>query len=258
MARPVRFLFGVFFSLWLHGGLFGLLLMAAPWLALLDPSLAVVPETEGPVSVTADFPMDGDLTASEDTNPDPTIGGVTTVDPSSAAPTEPPSNDKAAPKPKDQQKKSDSKYPESWPQPNGADQPQAKGPSQKNKTPCPDPVPEIIFVETNRWVVEREFVDHYASHLSEAMKLAGTWPHKDKDGKPDGFRVGLPRCSVLRQGGLKSGDVIHDINGIRINNMLGAIAAWFDLRNDAHVTVNLVRGGKQVSLKYKIEPRKRR
>ena len=116
----------------------------------------------------------------------------------------------------------------------------------------------IVLVEPNRWVVERAFVDHYASHLSEAMKLAGTWPHKDRDGKPDGFRVGLPRCSVLRQGGLKSGDVIHDINGIRINTMLGAIAAWFDLRDDAHVTVNLVRGGKQVSLNYKIESKRRK
>lgn len=257
MARPVRFLFGFFCSLWLHGGLFGLLLMAAPWLALLDPSLAPPPEAEGPISVTAEFPQDGDLTASEDANPDPTVGGVTTVDPAATPSTETLTADKTAPKPKDAAKP-ESGYPASWPQNKGADQPQAKGTPKKNKTPCPDPVPEIVFVETNKWVVEREFVDYYASHLSEAMKLAGTWPHKDKDGKPDGFRVGLPRCSVLRQGGLKSGDVIRDINGIRINNMLGAIAAWFDLRNDPHVTVNLVRGGKQVSLKYKIQPRKRK
>lgn len=254
MARPVRFFLGVFCSLWLHGALFGLLRMAAPWLALLDPSLAPPPETEGPVSVTADFPQDGDLTASEDSNPDPTVGGLTAVDEAAPAPAEPPSTDKQAPKPKEEAKKAESKYPEAWKQA-GADQPQAKGPPQKTKTPCPPPVPEIVLVETNRWTVEREFVDFYASHLPELMKLAGTWPHKDGEGKPDGFRVGLPRCSVLRQGGLKSGDVIQDINGIHIHTVLQAVAAWFDLRNDPHVTVNLVRGGKKVSLKYTIKPR---
>jgi len=259
VSRVLRLAVGLFASIWLHGGLFALLMAVAPYLALLDPSLAPVPETEGPVAVTAHFAVDGDLTASEDTNPDPTIGSLTATDEPPRPTGEEPSGDTKAPKPPEDQARKDRTPGTDTPaDQQGADQRQAKGPTSKtNKPPCPE-VEEVVQLGPTSWSVEREFIDYYASHLAELMKLAGTYPHEDEAGKPDGFRLGLPRCSVLRRGGLKSGDVIHEVNGIRINTVLQAVAAWFDLRNDPHVTIKLSRGGKRIQHHYQVLPRSKR
>jgi hypothetical protein len=255
MSRVLRLSVGFLGSVWLHGGLFGLLLLVAPWLALLDPAQAPVPETEGPVAVSADFVVDGDLTATEDADPNPIEGGLTTEE---AVAAEPKSADPTAPKRRDVPPGEQTVPAALAAARAGADQRQAQGPPHKpQKEPCPV-VEEITQTSSASWKVQREFVDYYASHLSETMKLAGTWPHKGADGRPDGFRVGLPRCSVLRQGGLKSGDVVQDINGVHINNLLQAVAAWFELRNETHVVVNVARGGKKLSLLYQIERRDRR
>lgn len=260
MNRVARFAAGLFASVWLHGGLFAVLMAVAPYLALLDPRLAPAPETEGPVAVTAEFAVDGDLTASEDTNPDATVGSLTTTEEAPRPPAEEVVRDTSAPKAEPQRPPKDRTPGTDTPADRqGADQRQAKGPpnNNKNKPPCPE-VEEVVQMGPTSWTVEREFVDYYASHLAELMKLAGTYPHEDAQGRPDGFRVGLPRCSVLRRGGLKSGDVIHDVNGIRINTVLQAVAAWFDLRNDSHVTVNLTRGGKRIQHHYEVLPRAKR
>lgn len=125
-------------------------------------------------------------------------------------------------------------------------------------TKCPPPVDTIEEVAEARWRVERPLVDYYAKHIKELMKLGSVWAHKDRQGKPDGFRVGLSRCSILRQGGLRSGDVVHDINGVRINNILQAVAAYLQLRGEPVLALNVSRRGKPVVLTYDIEQKPRR
>lgn len=49
--------------------------------------------------------------------------------------------------------------------------------------------------------IDRDLIEHYATNMFELKKLGSVWTHKGPDGKLDGFRVGLARCSVLRQGG---------------------------------------------------------
>lgn len=230
------------------------ILLLSPWLALFLPQSEAV--AEGPVTVSVDeLPMDGDSTVAEDANPDPRTA-VAIVD--AATPTDPTLPDGAGPKTlpaKPADKASEAGTTEAK---EGADQPQARGRTSKEKKPCPPAQQEITEVSLNEYSVEREFIDYYANHIPELMKLGATFPHKDKEGRPDGFRIGLPRCSVLRQGGLKSGDVVHDINGVRINNLIQAVGAYFRLRGDADLRVHILRGGKKVHIDYHIEPREKR
>ncbi|MFZ5481406.1 MAG: hypothetical protein ACOZNI_31890 [Myxococcota bacterium] len=127
-----------------------------------------------------------------------------------------------------------------------------RSPKKSNRKPCPEPTQEIARTGSDSWTVERDLVEYYASHLKELMKLASVSPH-EAGGKPDGFRVGLPRCSILRDGGLRSGDVVHDINGRKVNNVVQAVAAYFALRKEKTLTVRLTRQGKQVAQTYHIE-----
>ncbi|MFN7143477.1 MAG: hypothetical protein ACK4YP_06870, partial [Myxococcota bacterium] len=75
------------------------------------------------------------------------------------------------------------------------------------RKPC-ETIDEIVAVADDKWRVERDVVDYYAAHLRELQKQVAVSTHTGPDGKPDGVRVFLPRCSVLRQAGIKHGDII--------------------------------------------------
>lgn len=129
---------------------------------------------------------------------------------------------------------------------------------RKNPKPCPETVADIEQLGPTEWFVERELVEYYASHIPEIENLGSVWTHLDAEGKADGFRLGLPRCTVLRDGGLRSGDIIHDINGIRVNNVLQAVSAYLKLRKEPLLRLHITRKKEAVQLTYHLEQKERK
>jgi general secretion pathway protein C len=125
-------------------------------------------------------------------------------------------------------------------------------PAGSGKKPCPlRPENERIVASSEwSWRVERDLVDYYASHVKELVKLGSVRPNQDAEGRPAGFRVGIGRCSILREGGLRSGDVVSDINGIRVHDLFGAVAAYFKLKKQSHIVVHVLRKGVPLTLEY--------
>jgi hypothetical protein len=122
-----------------------------------------------------------------------------------------------------------------------------------NKKPC-EPVEEIVQLAEHRWRVERSLVDYYATHLRELDRQAGVALHKNAAGEKDGARMFLPRCSVLRQAGIKNGDVIHSLNGRTVTSVGEAVATYLVLRNDDHIRVVLTRKtGERLTLHYRMK-----
>jgi S1-C subfamily serine protease len=122
-----------------------------------------------------------------------------------------------------------------------------------NKKPC-EPVEEIVQINATKWRVERDLVDYYATHLRELDRQAGVAVHKNDAGETDGARMYLPRCSVLRQVGIKNGDVIHTINGRKISSVAEAVATYLVLRNDDNLSVALTRKtGERLTLHYRMK-----
>lgn len=119
--------------------------------------------------------------------------------------------------------------------------------------PCDPPLPGIAKVDETTYQVERALVEYYAVHLPELYQQGSVWTHKDTAGKADGFRVGLTKCSVVRQAGIRSGDIIRRINNKKITTIPQAIAAYFDLRNEPYLEVYLTRAGKEVTLRYQLD-----
>lgn len=108
------------------------------------------------------------------------------------------------------------------------------------RKPC-ESIDEIVATGENRWRVERDVVDYYAAHLRELQKQVAVSTHKDAAGRPDGVRIFLPRCSVLRQAGIKHGDVIHTVNGRRVATLTEGIGAYLLLRGEDAITVEITR-----------------
>ena len=121
-----------------------------------------------------------------------------------------------------------------------------------NKKPC-EPVDEITKVGDHKWKVERSLLDWYAIHLRELEKQAGVGIHRGKDGKRDGARLYLPRCSVLRQAGFRGGDVVHAVNGHKVTTIANGVKTYAKVRNDRVLKVELTRkNGKSLTLTYKL------
>lgn len=108
------------------------------------------------------------------------------------------------------------------------------------RKPC-ETIDEIVAVSDDKWRVERDVLDYYAAHLRELQKQVAVSTHAGPDGKPDGVRVFLPRCSVLRQAGIKHGDIIHSINGRRVATLTDGITTYLALRNSENLQVELSR-----------------
>jgi len=120
------------------------------------------------------------------------------------------------------------------------------------KDPC-EPAPEIEKVGENRWRIQRSLLDWYAIHLRELEKQAGVAIHRSKDGKRDGARLYLPRCSILRQAGFRGGDVVHTVNGHKVTTIANGVKTYAKVRNDRTLKVELTRkNGKSFTLTYKL------
>lgn len=128
---------------------------------------------------------------------------------------------------------------------------EGKPPRGKRK-PC-DPLEEVSQLGPKRWRVERSIVDYYASHLKELDQQAVTKTMRDERNKPFGVRVYLPRCSVLRSGGLKNGDIIRSVNGKKVATLPAAIRTWMMVRGKSKIEVDILRkDGSEVVFTYQI------
>lgn len=129
---------------------------------------------------------------------------------------------------------------------------QGKPPRGKKK-PC-ETIEEIVSLGDDKWRVERDLLDWYATHLRELEKQVAVSSHRGDDGKRDGARLYLPRCSLLKQGGFQNGDVVHTVNGRKLNTVAQGVAAYLAVRNDRSLTVELTRkDGTQRTQYYRLK-----
>ena len=121
------------------------------------------------------------------------------------------------------------------------------------KKPC-EPTDEVVQLSDDKWRVERDLIDWYASHLRDLEKQVGVSLHKGGNGARDGAKLYLPKCSVLRQGGLKNGDIVHTVNGEKVTNVPQAFAAYMKVRKADTIKVELTRkDGSQRTHIYKLK-----
>ena len=130
-----------------------------------------------------------------------------------------------------------------------------KRPSSKSKKkPDCDTDDGIVQVSAEQYTVPRSLVDHYTSNLSEAARLAFVSWNRDDEGEVDGFKVRRMNCAnVLRQAGLKNGDVIHAINGRKVTTIPQALKAYTRLRNNRVLKLEVTRkDGSRMHFRYKL------
>ena len=103
------------------------------------------------------------------------------------------------------------------------------------------------------FVVEKDLITWYITHLGELNRLGWSSKHEGPDGRPDGMRIGGVKCgNDLHLAGIRSGDVVHRVNGHDVRSIPQAILVYRKVRNDRRIRVELTRRGKPVTLTYRL------
>lgn len=246
-------------SLLLHGA------VAAPYLTWAMQEPVEVPGDEGPEDAPVGDGGNGKPVAAPMLAPsvpvsismyvEPTPAPATESPPAKSAPTQTSSgsSNSSAGSSSSSNQSTDPRVNREWGDGSASNDQGSGGSSPGNKSSC-DPHEDITKIGTQHWRVNRDLVDYYASHLRELDRQASTATHRGPDGKPDGFRVYLPRCSILRQGGLRNGDVVHTVNGHKVTNVANAVTTYLKVRKQRDIEVEITRkSGKKVTLRYRLK-----
>lgn len=108
-------------------------------------------------------------------------------------------------------------------------------------------------VGENRWVVSSDMVESVRENFSSQLRLAQMSPRL-VDGETNGFLVRRinPR-SVLAKMGLQRGDVVLDVNSIKLDSPEKALQIFQQLREARNISVAVERDGQPMSFEYEIE-----
>lgn len=102
-------------------------------------------------------------------------------------------------------------------------------------------------------VVARATLDQHLGSLPSLLRQAKAVPYLS-NGEPAGFRVvGIDKDSVFEELGLRQEDVIVAVNGVSVRNIQEALAAYRSFRSAPAVRLDLLRGGREVSLDFSIQ-----
>ena len=102
-------------------------------------------------------------------------------------------------------------------------------------------------------VVARAALDQHLGSLPSLLRQAKAVPYLS-NGEPAGFRVvGIDKGSVFEDLGLRQEDVIVAVNGVSVRNIQEALAAYRSFRSAEAVRLDLLRGGREVSLDFSIQ-----
>jgi hypothetical protein len=126
-------------------------------------------------------------------------------------------------------------------------------PRKGRRTCQPAPIPEIVHQGGTLWTVDRSLVKTYTSNLGKLDELGWSKQHDGPDGKPDGMLIGGVRCNNdLHRAGLRSGDVVHSVNGHAVKSIPSALFAYMAVKNDRTIRVLITRDGKRQTLAYRL------
>lgn len=111
---------------------------------------------------------------------------------------------------------------------------------------------EIRAVGANRWLVSRDLVESVRDNFAEQLRLAQMQPRL-VDGKTDGFLVQRinPR-SILARMGLRRGDVVIDVNSIKLDSPEKALQIFQQLREARRIDLAIERNGAPASFHYEV------
>jgi general secretion pathway protein C len=113
--------------------------------------------------------------------------------------------------------------------------------------------PGIVAVDENSWKISKAVADNARANLGSLLQTARMIPQV-KNGKTVGFElVELKKGSLLEKIGLRVGDLVVEINQVKLNSPGKALQIFQQVREAKNITLSLMRNGKPKTFEYSFE-----
>jgi general secretion pathway protein C len=110
----------------------------------------------------------------------------------------------------------------------------------------------IREIGDNRWLIPAEEADRARSNINDLLRQARVEPNI-VDGQTEGFVVRMIRPgSLFSMLGLQVGDVLRDINGVKLDTPEKALQVFQQLREASQISIGLERQGAPQTYSYEI------
>ncbi len=111
----------------------------------------------------------------------------------------------------------------------------------------------IRKLDANRYEIDKQVIEGALTNLNTLATQARLVP-SFKNGVANGFKLfQIQPGSLYSSIGIENGDVITKINGYEVNSPDKALEVYQKLRESAHVTIDLERGGQPIKKDYNIK-----
>jgi general secretion pathway protein C len=108
-------------------------------------------------------------------------------------------------------------------------------------------------LDANRYEIDKQVIEGALTNLNNLATQARLVP-SFKNGVANGFKLfQIQPGSLYSSIGIENGDVITRINGYEVNSPDKALEVYQKLRESAHVTIELERGGQPIKKDYNIK-----
>ena len=111
----------------------------------------------------------------------------------------------------------------------------------------------VVAVDKNRWQISKAVVDNARANFNSLLQTARMVPQL-KNGETVGFKLlEMKKGSLLDKIGLRVGDLVVEINQVKLNSPEKALQIFQQVREANNISLGLVRNGKPETFEYSFE-----
>ncbi|SDZ81257.1 type II secretion system protein C (GspC) [Desulfuromusa kysingii] len=111
----------------------------------------------------------------------------------------------------------------------------------------------VVALDGSRWQVSKAVANNARANLNSLLQTARMIPEIN-NGKTVGFKlIAIDKGSLLEQIGLRVGDLIVEINQVKLNSPEKALQIFQQVREANNISLGLVRNGKPETFEYSFE-----
>lgn len=124
----------------------------------------------------------------------------------------------------------------------------------ENPTVAPPGGEGIQPLSDTEYLIDKKEFEAQFNNLNELMTQARMVPNFTPDREVDGFRIFQIRPgSIFQKLGLRNGDVIERVNGIKLDDPAKGLELFTALKNLSHFTIDLKRNNANMTITYTVK-----